>query len=144
MSGRDSSTQFKDPLRARRETHPAGPHLRADAQHARLPVDEYDVDRVAHAYRVDARARRDQQALGGAQGRAHEQAQGPCNESVGNPYPQPPRGRRAMPEACHHSPDFISWVTIGKPITMKVHGKMQIIRGPSIFTGASSASFSAR
>ncbi len=66
MSGRDPSTQFKDPSGAGRETHPPGPHLRADAEHARLPVDKYDVDRVAHAYRVDARARRDQQALVGA------------------------------------------------------------------------------
>ena len=144
MSGRDSSTQFKDPSGAGRETHPAGRHLRAHAEHARLPVDKYDVDRVAHAYRVDARARRDQQALGGVQGRAHEEAQGAGNEAVGNPYPQLPCGCLAMPEVRHHSPDFISWVTIGKPITMKVHGKMQIIRGPSIFTGASSASFSAR
>ena len=144
MSGRDSSTQFKDPPGPWRETHPPGPHLRADAEHARLPVDEYDVDRVAHAYRVDARARRDQQALGRAQGRAHEQTQSPGNEAVGDPNSQLPCGRRALPEARHHSPDFINWVTIGKPITMKVHGKMQIIKGPSIFTGASSASFSAR
>lgn len=144
MPGRDSSTQFKDSPGPWRETHPPGPHLRADAQHACLPVDKYDVDRVAHAYRVDARARRDQQALGGVQGLAHKQAQGPGNEAVGNPHSQLPRRRRAMPEGRHHSPDFINWVTIGKPITMKVHGKMQMIRGPSIFTGASSASFSAR
>ena len=44
----------------------------------------------------------------------------------------------------HTTPDFKNFITMGKPITINVHGKINIISGPINFTGASIASFSAR
>src|SRR5690606_13943036 len=50
----------------------------------------------------------------------------------------------ALPERSHGYIASISLIAMGKPMIRKVQGNMQHTRGNSIFTGASSASFSAR
>ena len=44
----------------------------------------------------------------------------------------------------HNIPSPMNFMTIGNPRTIKVTGKINIIKGPTSFIGASIASFSAR
>ena len=68
------------------ESSPRGPDLRADTHDPRIAIDEYNINRIAHAEGVDARARRNQKTLTSIERSADEQSESAGNESVRHPY----------------------------------------------------------
>ena len=144
MLGCDPRAQLENRVSAAGESSSRGLYVGADSKDPRFAIDEYNIQRVAHAEGVDAGARRNQQSLGSIQRSADEQSESTGNERVGHPDLQKAAGSRALVVSHHHSPAFSNCMAIGKPMTRNVQGKMNAMRGKSIFTGASRAIFSAR
>src|SRR6266404_1921272 len=143
-AGGGSGAHFQHGARAEGEPDAASRDPWVNAHNACIPVDECNVDRIPHTEGVDAGAGCDQQCLLRGERRTDQQTQRAGNEAVRDSHAQPAGRHGTVEDPRHQIPDLISWTAIGKPITMKVHGKMHMISGPSILTGASSASFSAR
>lgn len=100
-----------------------------------LFIQEDDIDRAPQEKGMDRAARQEQQGFVGRRQRTGMQAQQALNEGVGHPQPQPVRP---------HSVSARNLPAMGNAIMRNEHGKMHVMSGNISFTGASSASFSAR
>src|SRR5947207_2122568 len=116
-------TQLEHATRARREPHAANSHLRTYAQHPALAIHKHHVDGVPHPDGVNARARRDEQTFGEIERLSDEKPQRTSPEPIRNSHAQDATRSQTLLIARHHSPACSNCMAIGKPITMKVHGK---------------------
>ncbi len=110
-------------------------------------VQKYQVKRVTHANGVHHVASGDQQPFASQKWRPPEQTTHSFNGAGGFPHPLHKAtvvGFTVNSAQLQNSPDFKNFIAIGKPMTMKVTGKINIISGPISLTGASIACFSAR
>lgn len=135
IAGRQLYRQGRAPAKGRA---PGAQTLDA-AQHAPVPVQKHHVDGPAHPQGMHGAARLQAQALRAAQCVRGKQTQQAPAKALGVA-----QGQGAVIACGHVGKSARIPTTMGKPMIRKVHGKMQVTSGNSIFTGAFSASASAR
>src|SRR5690606_369824 len=122
--------------------HDAGVH----PDDAAVPVDEHQVDRFAHAERMDQAARTYPECMAPGEPFATEEPAQAIGKAFGHEHLENGslRGQEREPALAHQKrPSCTSCIAMGKSSTANVPGKMKATSGSSSLTGASIARFSA-